>query len=306
MNSLRKALLCICCMLVAINVMGRERQLTRQDSDSISNALATIWSKSYRNIVINDGQSVASEYMRGVQDALTLHIDSAEIEVNTKRDAYNIGLVQGKWMSQNIKAFETRGKFKVDVARMKRVFANIEKGRPSGFSAETAELYINWLMTNIAKEDYQIDGSAEYLRQAAQKEGVVKTPSGLLFEVLKEGEGESPDANDMVYVRYEGRLIDGKVFNKSDEKNNAILNINETIPGWIEGLQMMKIGGKYRLYIPSELGYGEEGSKGIPGGAASIFDIELLDFRVVDEDGNFGDSVLQEKKKQQQKNNETK
>ena len=303
MNSVHKTLIILVCSLMAFNAMGRERELTRRDNDSVAHALATIWSKSYINIAANDGKDIAKEYMRGVQTVLSHHIDSTNVvcsSADSSSVAFLTGLQQGLVMTQNIKNLEKKWGFKVDVKRMKHVFSNIEKGRPSGYSDQTAKSYLNWLMTNLAKEDYQIDGSAEFLLKTSQRPGVIKTPTGLLFEVITEGEGESPDENDMVYLRYECRLIDGKLVNKSDEKNNAIMTVNETIPGFSEGLQKMKIGGKYRLYIPSELGYGEEGSKSIPGGAAAIFDVELLDYRIVDADGNFGDSVLMEKQKQEQ------
>lgn len=295
MSVIRRSLLSVACLLMTLSVMGRERELSRQESDSVSHALATMWSKSYRNISANDGQSVGAEFMRGIQDALSQ-------SKNEGQTAYIKGWEYGNLMNQGIKDVEKRGGFKVDVARLKNVLKNIEKGRPSGFSDQTAQKYLNWLMKKIDTENYQIDGSEEFLRKASERKGVTTTSSGLIFEVLTEGEGdEMPDANDMVYVRYEGRLIDGKVIGKSDERENAIFSVNELVAGFREGLQMMKIGGKYRLYIPAKLGYGEVGSKNIPGGAATVFDVELLDFRKVDADGNFGDSVLQEKKKNEKK-----
>ncbi len=304
MSAIRKTLLCMACMLMAFSTMGRERELLRQESDSVSHALATIWSKSYRNIAANDGKAIGAEFMRGIQDVLTAHIDSTQVanpsDGNTTK-AYKVGMSQGITMTQLIKELEKRGGFKVDVKRLKYVLSNIEKGRPSGFSEQTARLFMKWLLDKIDKENYQIDGSEAYLRSIEQRQGVIKTPSGLLFEVLTEGEGESPDANDLVYIKFECRLIDNTVTSRSDERNNSILSVNETIKGFGEGLQLMKIGGKYRLYIPSELGYGDIGSKNIPGGAATIFDVELLDFRRVDADGNFGDSELQKKAKEKEK-----
>lgn len=295
MKAICKTLLCIACLLMTFNVMGRE--LERHQSDSVSHALATMWSASYHNISTNDGKEVATEFMRGVQDALSL--TKAEGE-----KAYQTGWEQGQQMLQIIKDIETRGKFKVDVPKIQYVFKLIEKGRTPGFTNETAQRFLNWLIKKIAEEDYRVEGSAEYLSKAAQREGVIKTSSGLLFEVLKEGEGDCPDSNDMVCVKYEGRLIDGKVVSISDQQNNSILHVGETIPGFAEGLQMMKIGGKYRLYIPSEIGYGEGGSENIPGGAASIFDVELIDYCKVDADGKFGKSVLVEKKLKEQNEKE--
>ena len=268
---LRRFLFPLIMIAVVFSAAGRERELSRQESDSVSHALATLWGNYIKKKALADGDSVSAEYMRGVQEALKL---------SQGNDAYFQGLSEGVVMGRRIREVETLGGFKVDVEKLAYVLSRIEKGRPSGFSEVTAEQYLNGLMSRIAAENHQVDGSEEYLREASQREGVVKTPSGLLFEVLTEGEGENPGPNDQVLVKYTGRLIDGTVFNKSPDDKDAFFYVNETIPGFAEGLQLMKKGGSYRIYIPSELGYGDNGVNGIiPGGAATIFDIELLDFR---------------------------
>lgn len=268
---LRRFLFPLIMIAVVFSAAGRERELSRQESDSVSHALATLWGNYIKKKALADGDSVSAEYMRGVQEALKL---------SQGNDAYFQGLSEGVVMGRRIREVETLGGFKVDVEKLAYVLSRIEKGRPSGFSEATAEQYLNALMSRIAAENHQVDGSEEYLREASQREGVVKTPSGLLFEVLTEGEGENPGPNDQVLVKYIGRLIDGTVFNKSPDDKDTFFYVNETIPGFAEGLQLMKKGGSYRIYIPSELGYGDNGVNGIiPGGAATIFDIELLDFR---------------------------
>lgn len=126
---------------------------------------------------------------------------------------------------------------------------------------------------------------AEYLAKVKQEKDVNTTPSGLAYKVIQEGEGESPTIGDLVKVKYTGKTVAGKVFD-STEKNNggeAIelpLQEGALIEGWIEALQFMKKGGKYELYIPSDLGYGDRQMGGdIAPGETLIFDMELVDFK---------------------------
>lgn len=119
----------------------------------------------------------------------------------------------------------------------------------------------------------------EYLAAKAQEAGVVKTASGLLYEVLVEGNGKKPSATDTVKVHYEGRLIDGTIFDSSIQRGEPIsFPLNGVIAGWTEGLQLMAEGAKHRLYIPYNLAYGENGAgASIPPYAALIFDVELIE-----------------------------
>jgi FKBP-type peptidyl-prolyl cis-trans isomerase len=121
---------------------------------------------------------------------------------------------------------------------------------------------------------------ASYLAANAKREGVTTTPSGLQIQTLKEGTGITPGPNDMVLVEYEGRLADGTVFDASARHGGpAPLPVSGVIPGWSEGLTMMKKGGKYRLWIPPELGYGPQGAGNgvIPPNAVLDFDVTLVD-----------------------------
>jgi len=120
--------------------------------------------------------------------------------------------------------------------------------------------------------------ATEYLAKNKERSGVKTTASGLQYEVLKEGQGASPVATDTVAVHYEGRLIDGTVFDSSIQRGEpAIFPLDQVIPGWTEGVQLMKPGAKYRFTIPPELGYGPEGAGGvIPPNAVLVFEVELL------------------------------
>ncbi len=118
----------------------------------------------------------------------------------------------------------------------------------------------------------------KYLAENAKKEGVITLPSGLQYQVLKEGNGKKPKATDKVKCHYEGMLIDGTMFDSSIQRGEpATFALNQVIAGWTEGLQMMQEGAKYRFFIPYNLGYGERGAgASIPPFAALLFDVELI------------------------------
>lgn len=118
-----------------------------------------------------------------------------------------------------------------------------------------------------------------FLAENAQKEGISVTASGLQYEVLREGTGNSPADTSSVEVHYKGMLLDGKTFDSSyDRGEPLLLQVNRVISGWTEGLQLMKEGAHYKFYIPSDLGYGERGTQGgeIPPNAVLVFEVELL------------------------------
>lgn len=117
-----------------------------------------------------------------------------------------------------------------------------------------------------------------FLADNAKKEGVVVLPSGLQYQVLKEGNGKKPSATDQVKCHYEGTLIDGTIFDSSYQRNEpATFGLNQVIAGWTEGVQLMSEGAKYRFFIPYNLAYGERGAGAqIPPFAALVFDVELL------------------------------
>ena len=117
-----------------------------------------------------------------------------------------------------------------------------------------------------------------WLANKAMKEGVVALPSGLMYQVLNEGSGKKPTAEDTVECHYEGRLIDGTVFDSSYKRGeSATFPLNGVIEGWTEGVQLMSEGAKYRFFIPYQLAYGERGAgQAIPPFAALVFDVELI------------------------------
>ena len=122
------------------------------------------------------------------------------------------------------------------------------------------------------------EAGEKYLAENAKKDGIITLPSGLQYQVLKEGNGKKPTAKDTVMCHYEGFLIDGTVFDSSVQRGEpAVFGLQQVIAGWTEGLQLMQEGAKYRFFIPYRLAYGEGGAGGsIPPYAALIFDVELI------------------------------
>lgn len=119
----------------------------------------------------------------------------------------------------------------------------------------------------------------DFLAANAKKPGVVTLPSGLQYQILTEGTGPKPKLTDMVRVHYHGTLIDGKVFDSSVDRGQPIeLNVNGVIPGWTEALQLMPVGSKWKLFIPSNLAYGDrQAGQMIAPGSTLVFDVQLLD-----------------------------
>ncbi len=130
----------------------------------------------------------------------------------------------------------------------------------------------------VALNEESAKAGKKFLDDNGKREGVVTTASGLQYEVVKKAEGAQPKATDVVTVHYEGKLTDGSVFDSSIERGSPIdLPVGGVIPGWVEGLQLMHVGEKYKLYIPSELAYGEQSpTPAIPANSVLVFDLELI------------------------------
>ncbi len=148
-------------------------------------------------------------------------------------------------------------------------------------SYDEAKVVINEYFTKLQKEKLEINRKAgdEFLSINKGKAGVVTLPSGLQYQVLKKGDGAKPTASDKVKCHYHGTLINGTVFDSSVQRGEpAVFGVSQVIPGWVEALQMMPVGSKWRLFIPSNLAYGEHGAGGaIEPNSALVFDVELLD-----------------------------
>ncbi|WP_321285505.1 FKBP-type peptidyl-prolyl cis-trans isomerase [uncultured Sunxiuqinia sp.] len=124
-----------------------------------------------------------------------------------------------------------------------------------------------------------LEEGLKFLSENREKEGVIETASGLQYTILEEGDGEKPSPADQVKCHYHGTLIDGSVFDSSVQRGEpATFPVNGVIPGWVEALQMMTTGSKWRLFVPSDLAYGERGAGGAIGpNSTLIFEVELLE-----------------------------
>ena len=155
------------------------------------------------------------------------------------------------------------------------------KGEEAAMTREEADAVVRTYFEKAGENEAQknLEEGNAFLEENRQREGIKTTESGLQYEVMKEGTGEKPDSTDRVRVHYTGKLIDGTVFDSSVERGEpAVFRVDQVIPGWTEALQMMKVGAKWRIYLPSLIAYGERGAGADIGpNSALIFDVELLE-----------------------------
>jgi FKBP-type peptidyl-prolyl cis-trans isomerase FklB len=154
------------------------------------------------------------------------------------------------------------------------------RGDTALFKVQSAEKFLNTRVAAIhkAKEEKLKKAGKDFLEENAKKEGVIVLPSGLQYKVLKQGDGAIAKTTDKVKVKYEGRLIDGTVFDSTDKHGGepAVFSPNQVIKGWTEALCMMPVGSKWQLYIPQDLAYGARATGDIPAYSTLVFDVEVL------------------------------
>ena len=186
--------------------------------------------------------------------------------------SYALGLsMGGNFLGSGIK--------KLDINDFADGLRAIFEGAEQKMTFDEAKQIVTEFFTNLEKQGAEENErlGREYLEKNSV-EGVKVTPSGLQYQVVKEGDGLQPGPNDVVTVHYTGKLIDGTVFDSSVERGEpATFPLDKVIPGWTEGLQLMSEGAKYRLFIPSELAYGSKGAGDqILPNSTLIFDVELI------------------------------
>ena len=201
---------------------------------------------------------------------------AAEPKIETEQDKtlYSIGLFLGR----NLGAFQLT---EAELEIVKAGLTDSVLGRPKKAELETYGPKINELQKQRAMkaaEAHKAEGKAFIDKALAANKDLKKTGSGLVMQTLQEGTGASPKPTDRVKVQYTGTLIDGTVFDSSVKKGQpAEFSLTQVIPCWVEALQFMKVGGKAKVYCPSDIAYGDSGRPGIPPGATLLFDLELLE-----------------------------
>jgi FKBP-type peptidyl-prolyl cis-trans isomerase FklB len=206
-------------------------------------------------------------------------------KINTKADSasYMLGLSVG----YSLKASKVPD---INAALIAKGINEVAKNDSASISQNEVNMFLDKYFRELHNQQMQKnkeEGEA-FLKANKTKPGVIETASGLQYKVIQEGTGKSPKPTDVVKCNYTGKLIDGTIFDSSyDRGQPAEFSLSGVIPGWKEGLQLMKEGGKYELYVPSDLAYGARGAgQKIGPNSTLIFDIELLEVKPADDKGN--------------------
>ena len=177
--------------------------------------------------------------------------------------------------------FQNSGINNLQVEDFVKGLNDVLSGAQPAISYDEAKQVINEYFMNLQKQKLELNKKAgeEFLAINKEKAGVVTLASGLQYQVLQNGEGVKPTAQDKVKCHYHGTLINGTVFDSSVQRGQpAVFGVSQVIPGWVEALQLMSVGSKWRLFIPAELAYGEQGAGDvIEPNSTLIFDVELLE-----------------------------
>jgi FKBP-type peptidyl-prolyl cis-trans isomerase FklB len=188
--------------------------------------------------------------------------------------SYSIGVQVAQY-------YKTQGVEKINGEFVKKAFDDVLNNKQLLISEEACNMNIQQKLQEFMSKKISGDkeAGAKFLEENKKRPGVITLPSGLQYEILTKGTGAIPKATDTVKANYAGSLIDGTEFDNSYKRGEPItIPVTGVIRGWIEALEMMPVGSKWKLFIPSDLGYGDRGAGGvIPGGAALVFDIELLE-----------------------------
>lgn len=201
-------------------------------------------------------------------------VKPATVLTSTDSLSYSIGI-------QVADFYKNQGVENMNSAMIKKAFDDIYNEKTLLISQEQANMTIQQKLQQYmsAKTNAEKEEGIKFLETNKNRPEVVTLPSGLQYEILTKGTGPVPKASDTVKANYIGSLIDGKEFDNSYKRGQPLeIPVSGVIQGWVEALQLMPVGSKWKLFIPSDLGYGDRGAGGaIPGGAALVFTIELLE-----------------------------
>ena len=213
-------------------------------------------------------------------------VSEVALESQDEQEAYALGASVGRFVGRNLDEQE-EAEIMLERDLVIAGFVDAVKAEAKMSEADAEEILNSLRERVVTQRQTVLGGRAQeegesYLAENAEKDGVTVTESGLQYEVLEEGDGERPAAEDVVEVHYEGTLINGEVFDSSIERGEpAVFPLNRVIAGWTEGLQLMTEGSRYRFVIPANLAYGEREVAGgqIPPNSTLIFEVELLDIK---------------------------
>ncbi|GAB6395068.1 MAG: FKBP-type peptidyl-prolyl cis-trans isomerase [Bacteroidales bacterium] len=218
----------------------------------------------------------------GVNTASCDSLTSAKMSSDVDSASYAIGVINGSNFRENL---ETAPGDPLNIDALIAGFVTAIKGDTAGLkmTAENAQTYVqSYFTTAQIKEGEKTKAEGEkFLAENKTKSGIITTESGLQYQVITEGTGAKPTPTDTVKVHYTGMLLDGTVFDSSVERGTpAVMALNHTVKGWIEGLQIMPTGSKYIFWLPAELGYGAQGAGNkIKPNSVLKFEIELLEVK---------------------------
>ena len=177
--------------------------------------------------------------------------------------------------------YKSQGAASINSAMIKKAFDDVYAKKTLLLTPEQCSVTIQTkLMANMnSKNSVVKEEGKKFLAENKKRPGVVELPNGLQYEIIKQGTGEKPKATDTVKAHYAGSLINGQEFDNSYKRGQPlVIPVGGVIQGWVQALQLMPVGSKWKLFIPSDLGYGDRGAGGaIPGGATLIFEIELIE-----------------------------
>nr|WP_291914239.1 FKBP-type peptidyl-prolyl cis-trans isomerase [Chitinophaga sp. CB10] len=196
--------------------------------------------------------------------------------LKTRIDSVSYGI--GLSIAENIKAQDMSN---VNVAMLSRAISDVLKKNPPLLTKDQADMSISNYLQQLKAEKFAKNKEAgeKFLAENKTKPGVVTLPSGLQYQIIKEGDGAKPTLSDKVKTHYHGTLIDGTVFDSSVERGEPIsFPVSGVIKGWTEALQLMPVGSKWKLFIPADLAYGDrQAGPKIGPGSALVFEVELLE-----------------------------
>lgn len=261
MTARRLLIIALLAPVLALAARGAET------SDSLARALAVYWASGAAPETLSAAER--ESFARGFADYYST--------TDSLADRYLRGAMMAGYINRSLGEAAQMG-LTVDRQAVGRYLVSALKGEQLGFTPQQASDFIDLQVAPEEAREFSAQSQAAFIADAAAQPGAVTTPSGLVFEVITEGEGVSPVDGQTVMVSYTGRLSDGSQFDATEAP--IALTLGRVVPGFDEGLKMMKPGGRYRIVIPSDLGYGDRGVRGvIPGGAALDFTIDLIEVK---------------------------